>query len=201
MTRLDSWRLILYRQKCWCKKVGWKLLDGMKSCRTNLKRTGRNGLRNLDNLMQFVSHGVWMKARMVQCYHTHLQWRFWESLHCRNICTTAIWRRNCKHTFSCSKVKVGTTKGHEYSTVRINGNIDRSQINTTDKQSTRYSHEKSHVLGGQRKCRLLGSGTEPKLQNRLYPVGWKKLTTIQVQISWGTFQLNLTLLIKEPGES
>jgi len=36
--------------------------------------------------------------------------------------------------------------------------------------------------------------------NSLSPSGGK-ITTIQVQISEGTFQLNLTLLIKEPGES
>ena len=44
------------------------------------------------------------------------------------------------HAVSCYKVKVGTTKGHEYSTVRICGSIDRYQINIADKQSTRDSH-------------------------------------------------------------
>ena len=36
--------------------------------------------------------------------------------------------------------------------------------------------------------------------NSCLPLGGK-ITTIQVQISEGTFQLNLTPLIREPGES
>ena len=40
-----------------------------------------------------------------------------------------------------SKVKVCITKGHEYSTVSINGSIDRFQINIADKQSIRNYHE------------------------------------------------------------
>ena len=68
-------------------------------------------------------------------------WWFWESLRCRNVWTTGVWRWNWKDTVSYSKFRVGTTKGHEYSTVRINGSIDWYQINFADKQSTRESHE------------------------------------------------------------
>ena len=120
MTPSDFWRRSLCEQKCWCRRPGWKpFVSGMEKVVQRARKTWCRSCSTVSRGGERGSGG----------YYPHVYWRVRESL-CRGfVCAPWVWRWDGEHKVSRSKVKVGTIKGHEYSTIRTDRSTGWSQIN------------------------------------------------------------------------
>ena len=116
-----------------------------------------------------------------------------KSLRCHNVRTQEYEDGTVSTQLGASKSTLAPQKAMSIPRFRVNMSIDRSHINITDKQRPRDSHEQSHLLGGQQKCRLLISRTRPKLLTVCITSGGQNSRRFESRLSGGTFQVNLTI--------